>query len=358
MEPTLEKTFLRQGIHLNVKSRKESYTSGDKVIGAVHYNPLWGPKFVTEVNIRLYGDADANWFTDYDDSKSRTGILEFNLNIYHGVAVEKKNFPFEFKFPSQTTRTTPCHLWSPSDQFEHKYGHPLPRTWDCYCSRIRYTLNAYVTISTGKVIHFSKRVEYQPSLDTRIDDIPWREYVYMLSGFFHSGRSLAEDEIESYQNDSNLVKFRFPTTLVAEEPLKGSIHVQLPHSVEALKIWYLVIEARFTSGYRTLDRQNEITKRQCYGRVRLLSLYALAVTLPHNHLLDLQAICNKRIPSFYTLRTFNICVSGHLYIRALFGDPTGKKYRLSISGLPIQIVGSPQSCDSSTNIGLRPRDTV
>jgi hypothetical protein len=30
-------------------------------------------------------------------------ILKVDLNIYHGVAVEKKNFPFEFQFPSHTT---------------------------------------------------------------------------------------------------------------------------------------------------------------------------------------------------------------------------------------------------------------
>lgn len=340
MQSPPEKTFLRNGIHLDLNSKRSVYTSGDQVTGVVHYDPPWRAKSVTDVKINLYGDADGDWFSDCDNSESRTGILELNINLYHGVAVERKNFSFDFKFPSHTTPTTPHHPWSPNDQFEHEYGHPLPRTWDCHCSRIRYTLNAYLTLSTGKVIHFSKRLKYQPSLDTRVEDIPWREHVYMLSGFFHSGRLMTGDATESYPMDSRFVKFSFPTTLVAGKPLHGSIQVQLPHPVQSLKLWNLVIEARFTSGYRVLGRQNEITTRQCYGRARLLSLHAIA--LPHDHLLYLQAICKKPIPPFYTLRTFNICVSGHLYIRGLISDSTGKIYRLRISSLPIQIVGSPQ----------------
>jgi hypothetical protein len=343
MQSVREKTYLRNGIHLDLTSKRSFYTSGDHVTGVIYYDPPWGAKSVTDATINLYGDADADWFSDCDNSESRTGILEFNINLYCGVAVEKKNFPFDFKFPSYTTPTTPQHPWTPNAQFEHEYGHPLPRMWDCHCSRIRYTLNAYLTLSTGKVIHFSKRLKYRPSLDTRVEEIPWREHVYMLSGFFHSARLISGGPTDSHTIDSKFVKFRFPTALVAGKPLHGSIQVQLPHSVESLKIWYLVIEARFTSGYRTLDRQNEITTRQCYSRVRLLSLHA--VTLPHDHLLYFQEICNKPIPPFYTLRTFNISVSGYLYVRALFGDPAGKLYRLSISSFPIQIAGSPQLCD-------------
>ncbi|KAJ5912248.1 uncharacterized protein N7473_001551 [Penicillium subrubescens] len=126
-----EKTFLRNGVHLDSNSNKKFYTSGDQVTGVVHYDPPWGTKSVTDVNINLYGDADADWFTDCDNSESRTGILELNIILYRGAAMEKKNFPFEFKFPSHTTPTTPHHPWNPNDQFEHEYGHPLPRTEDC-----------------------------------------------------------------------------------------------------------------------------------------------------------------------------------------------------------------------------------
>lgn len=346
MQPSPDRTFLRQGIHLDVKPRNGFYTGGDKIVGVVHCDPIWGTKSVTEVNISLYGDANGDWDPDGDSSESRTGILEMNLNIYRGDAVEKKNFPFEFKFPSHTTQTTPCHTWYPNDQFEHKYGHPLPRTWECHFSRIRYTLNAYVTMSTGKVIHFSKKVQYRPSLETTLDDIPWREHVYILSGFFRSGSLMPEDAIESYPIESKLVKFRFPTTLVAGEPFRGSIHIQLPHSVESLKLWHLVIEAKFTNGYRILNPQDRITTRPCYHMVRLLSVYASAITLSKDQPLDLQSIAKRPVPPFYTLRTFNIRVSCHVRIRAIFSDTTGKVYRLSTSGLSMQIVGSPQSCDA------------
>jgi hypothetical protein len=129
----------------------------------------------------------------------------------------------------------------------------------------------------------SKRLKYQPSLDTRVEDIPWREHVYMLSGLFYPGRFMPDNVTESYNLDARILKFRFPTTLVTGEPFYGSIHVQLPTYVKSLELWCLVIEARFTSGYRTLGRQNKITIRQCYGRVRLLSVYT--ITLPNNHLL-------------------------------------------------------------------------
>lgn len=339
MQPPPEKTFLRNGVHLDSNFNKEFYTSGDQVAGAVHYDPPWGTKFVTDVKINLYGDTDADWFSDCDNSESRSGILELNINLYRGVALEKKNFPFEFKFPAHTTPTTPHHPWTPNSQFEHEYVHPLPRTWDCHCSRIRYILNAYLTLSKGKVVRFSKKLKYQPPLDTRVEDTPWREHVYMLLGFFHPGRLMSDNATESYPLDSRIVRFRFPTTLVAGEPLHGSIQVQFPTPIKSLKLWYLVIETRFKTGYRTLNRQNELTTRQCYGRVRLLSLHT--ITLPHDHLLHLQAICNKPVPPVYTLQTFNICEFGHLYIRGLFSDLTGNLYRLSISDLPIQIVGLP-----------------
>lgn len=354
----LENHVPGQGIHLDVNPKEGFYTSGDKVTGVVHYDPVWGTDTVTEVDIHLRGHADPDWFTDYDSSKSKTGILQFDLNIYRGGTVGTKNFPFEIQFPSHTTPTTPYHSWSPHDQFEHQFGHPLPRTWNCHCSRIRYTLNALVTTSAGKVIHFSKKINYLPSLDTRLDEIPWREHVCMLSGFFRPGILMPGNVIEPHQIDNKFVKIRFPTTLVAEEPLHGSIQVQLPPSVESLKLWYLFIDAKFTSGYRTLDRPDGITTRPCYHSVRLLSSYHSAIILAHNKLVDLRAMCRKPVPPFYTLRTFNICVSGHLRIRALFGDPTVKMYRLSVSNLPIQIVAPPHSRDLLNNRGQSFRETL
>jgi hypothetical protein len=68
MQFSPEKTFWRNGVHLNSSSNKKFQTSSDHVTGVVHYDPPWGIKSVTEVNINLYGDSDADWFSDCDNS--------------------------------------------------------------------------------------------------------------------------------------------------------------------------------------------------------------------------------------------------------------------------------------------------
>jgi hypothetical protein len=49
MQFSPEKTFWRNGVHLNSSSNKKFQTSSDHVTGVVHYDPPWGIKSVTEL---------------------------------------------------------------------------------------------------------------------------------------------------------------------------------------------------------------------------------------------------------------------------------------------------------------------
>jgi hypothetical protein len=55
-------------IHLDVNPKKVFYTSGDRVIGIVQYDPVWGTDIATKVDIFMW--SRRSWFSDYDDSKS------------------------------------------------------------------------------------------------------------------------------------------------------------------------------------------------------------------------------------------------------------------------------------------------